>query len=110
MAKTKKRLLKNRKLNKRRKTIKYNMRGCYKKILKKCKKCNRIHSGKHQSGGCGGCQMGGNSVGIFQNVSNIAHGFGDSVLGVYNGLNALPPPVSSNPVIGHFQNAAKFKY
>ena len=106
MAKTKKRPLKNRKLNKRRKSIKYNMKGCY---HKKCKKCNRVHSGKHQSGGCA-CQTGGNSVGILQNITNIGRGFGDSLLGVYNGFNAVPQSVSSNPTAGHFQHAAKFKY
>jgi hypothetical protein len=110
MAKTKKRQLKNRKLNKRRKSMKYNMKGCYNKKLKKCKKCNRIHYGKHQSGGCSGCQMGGNTVGIFQNVANVAHGFGDSVHGIYNGFNALSPPVSSDPTEGHFQGYSKFKY
>jgi len=113
MAKTKKSLAKNGKLNKSRKsrkTIKYNMKGCFhKKNVKKCKKCNSRHSKKHQIGGCA-CQSGGNSVGIFQNVANVAHGFGDSITGIYNGLNAIPPPVSSNPTMGHFQNASKFKY
>jgi hypothetical protein len=112
MAKTKRRNVKKTKKNKSHKQ-KYDMKGCSGKknklVMKKCKVCKRVHSGKHQSGGCN-CQSGGNSIGLFQNVSNIGSNFVNSLVGVYNGLNAIPPPVSVDPTLGHFAGRKIFQY
>jgi hypothetical protein len=105
MAKTRK-LIKHR-ANKMKRSNKYNMKGCFRKNkstkMNKCKICNRVHKGKHQKGGCA-CQFGGNSVGIFQNFSNIGQNFMNGVVGIYNGLNTLPQPVSPYPTQGHLDN------
>lgn len=76
------------------KTFKFNMKGCARPI--KCKKCNKIH--KPKKGGCGGaCQAGGTSLGFFQNIQNIGSNFFNGVLGVYNGIQTIPQPISGDP-------------
>jgi hypothetical protein len=87
----------------------YVMKGCSRNHRRKtkCPKCNKIH--KKQGGGCatcaGGAQTGGNSVGFFQNFTNIGSNFLSGFTGIYNGLNALPQPISSEPWQGHFRGS-----
>lgn len=114
MAKTKRRTV-NKSKKTRTKRQKYVMKGCYKKSksngrkMMRCKLCNRVHSGKHQSGGCN-CQSGGNSIGLYQNAANVGNGFLDSLTGIYNGFNGIPQPISSDPTMGHFAGISKFHY
>ena len=95
----------------------YAMKGCSRNHRHsnktKCRMCNKIH--KKQKGGCGTCvggsvQHGGNSIGLYQNLSNIGSNFFNGITGIYNGLNAIPQPISVDPWKGHFSGRHHFKY
>ena len=62
-----------------------NMKGCSKKNCNNnCSKCKRKNTRSRRS------QSGGNSVGIFQNISTIGSNFLNSFTNVYNGLYTIP--------------------
>lgn len=84
------------------KTLKYRMKGCG----KKCKICKKT---KNQNGGCM-CQAGGTSLGFFQNIQNIGSQFLNNIVGVYNGFQTIPQPISANPWKDHYLGRRNFKY
>jgi hypothetical protein len=88
------------------KTTKYYMKGCSGSLgRKKCKKCNKYHK---LNGGCVSCQGGGTSLGFFQNIQNIGGNFFNNILGVYNGLQTIPQPVSGDPWKGQYSGRKNF--